>query len=133
VIVRFGFFYRTSDSRRVQRFLCRACRRTSSYATVNAWFRQKKRNKNFEIKRRLCSGESIRRIAFNLHVNRKTVARKLLSLGFEAEQLFHEANHRHPPSRVIEFDDLETFEHTKCKPLSITLAVQKRTRRILGL
>lgn len=32
----------------------------------------------------------------------------------------------------MEFDDLETFEHSKCKPLSVTLAVESKTRRILG-
>ncbi len=32
----------------------------------------------------------------------------------------------------MEFDDLETFEHTKCKPLSVTLAVESKTRRVLG-
>jgi hypothetical protein len=32
----------------------------------------------------------------------------------------------------FEFDDMETFEHTKLKPLSVTLAVQYQTRRILG-
>ena len=32
----------------------------------------------------------------------------------------------------MQFDDMETFEHTKCKPLSITLSVEKRTRLILG-
>jgi len=32
----------------------------------------------------------------------------------------------------MEFDDLETFEHSKCKPLSITLAVEHGSRRILG-
>lgn len=30
------------------------------------------------------------------------------------------------------FDDMETFEHTKCKPLSIGLMVEEGTRRILG-
>ena len=32
----------------------------------------------------------------------------------------------------IEFDDQETSEHTKCKPLSIGLMVEEETRRILG-
>jgi hypothetical protein len=36
-------------------------------------------------------------------------------------------------SLVFEFDDMETFEHTKCKPLSITLAVTYPERRILGV
>jgi hypothetical protein len=35
-------------------------------------------------------------------------------------------------AQVVEFDDQETFEHTKCKPLSITLAVESGSRRILG-
>jgi len=32
----------------------------------------------------------------------------------------------------LQFDDLETFEHTKMKPLSVTLAVEKGSREILG-
>jgi hypothetical protein len=45
----------------------------------------------------------------------------------------HEQNADLKRARVIEFDDLETFEHTKCKPLSITLVVESTTRRILGV
>ena len=56
-----------------------------------------------------------------------------MALGFEAEAKLRIENLNLPKVRVLEFDDMETFEHTKCKPLSITLAVQKRTRRILGL
>lgn len=36
------------------------------------------------------------------------------------------------PCAAWEFDDLETFEHSKCKPLSVIQAVDSRTRRILG-
>ena len=56
-----------------------------------------------------------------------------MALGFEAEAKLRIENLNLAKIRVLEFDDMETFEHTKCKPLSITLAVQKRTRRILGL
>lgn len=65
-------------------------------------------------------------------LNRKTVARKLEILGEEAEERVRKANLLHKKVRVVEFDDLETFEHTKYKPLSVTLAVQSQTRRILG-
>jgi hypothetical protein len=54
-------------------------------------------------------------------------------LGFESEMLLRHANVNKNKCRVIEFDDLETFEHTKCKPLSVSLAVESRTRKILGL
>ena len=43
------------------------------------------------------------------------------------------ANKKLPKAETIEFDDLETFEHTKCKALSVTLAVEHGTRRILGV
>jgi hypothetical protein len=36
------------------------------------------------------------------------------------------------PIEKVQFDDLETFEHTKLKPLSVTLMVQKDSRWILG-
>jgi hypothetical protein len=39
---------------------------------------------------------------------------------------------RHPVVSEWQFDDLETIEHTKLKPLSVTLAVEKKTRFILG-
>ena len=41
-------------------------------------------------------------------------------------------NQNFKPAAEVEFDDLETFEHTKCKPLSVTLMVEYKTRRILG-
>ena len=131
--VRFGFFYRTSDSRRVQRFICQGCRKTRSLATDSSWFRQKKRNKNEALRIHLASHGSMRRAARTLKLNRKTVARKLEMLGFEAEARLMANNLDAPKASLVEFDDLETFEHTKCKPLSVTLAVESVSRRILGL
>lgn len=75
---------------------------------------------------------SLRRVAREMRLSRTTVARKLIYLGQQAEQVLKQSNAEHPPCEVIEFDDLETTEHTKCKPLSVTLAVEYRTRRILG-
>jgi hypothetical protein len=131
--VRFGFFYRRCDSRWVQRFLCRGCRKTCSLATFSRWFRQKKRRHNEQLRRHFASSGTIRRAARTYNLNRKTVERKLMLLGFEAEAHLQLENFDCKKVRVLEFDDMETFEHTKCKPIAITLAVQKRTRRILGL
>lgn len=65
-------------------------------------------------------------------LSRTTVSRKLKFLGMIAEAKLSELNHAHPRATEIQFDDLETFEHSKCKPLSVTLAVEKKTRRILA-
>ncbi len=71
-------------------------------------------------------------IAKLLKISRTTVARKLIFLGAQAKisnrSLFLKAG----PVSEKQFDDLETFEHTKLKPLSVTLAVEAHSRRILG-
>ena len=61
-----------------------------------------------------------------------TVKRKLSFLGLQAR--LYNLRNRSQRSIVtnMQFDDLETFEHTKMKPLSVTLAVENRSRFILG-
>lgn len=44
-----------------------------------------------------------------------------------------ETNFESPVVEVLEFDDLETYEHTKLKPLSVICAVEAKTRKILAL
>jgi hypothetical protein len=74
---------------------------------------------------------SQRRSAKLLNINRKTVARKLKFLGAKAleELTFETAS---SPVTDMQFDDLETIVHTKYKPVSVILAVESKTRRILG-
>ena len=67
-----------------------------------------------------------------LNVNRKTIAARLRSLANEARAKQERRTARVPVAVHLQFDDLETFEHTKLKPLSVTLAVEHPTRRILG-
>ena len=128
-----GKFFRRSDSVWVQRYTCRSCGKSFSSATFHSYYRQKKRHKNLLLRRLLCSGVSQRRCAKILHLHRTTVVRKFLFLAFEAEFFVRKFNLAKPLAHTIEFDDLETFEHTKLKPLSVTLAVEAGSRRILGV
>lgn len=130
---RIGFFYRTSDSRLVQRFRCSFCKFNCSLATFQSCYRQKKRQKNDLLRQLLCSGVSLRRSARILNLHRITVVRKFLFLSLQSEFELRKGNYLRGPAQIIEFDDLETFEHTKCKPLSVTLAVESLSRRILGV
>lgn len=129
---KFGFFVRSSDQKRIQRFRCKHCGHVFSDATFQECYRQKKRRINKRVYELLCSGVSQRRSARLLKVTRKTIARKLI---FLAGKLREENKKRFLQGTLIsafQFDDLETFEHTKLKPLSVTMAVEKETRRILG-
>lgn len=131
--VRNGSYYRTSDSKRIQRFLCKNCQSTFTSETFSWLYRHRERRKSHLIVPILASTGSLNRTAIILGLNRKTIVRKFRLASLEAEFELRANNLRHKKAEAIEFDDLETFEHTKCKPLSVTLAVESKTRRILGL
>lgn len=132
-IVRHGHFYRRSDRKLIRRYRCTRCLRSFSKATSDRRVHQKKRHVNILLNELLCSGVSQRRCARILKVSRTTVVRKFLFLAREAHSRWRSSNNLAPKAKIAEFDDMETFEHTKCKPLSITLAVEHASRRILAL
>ncbi|MBY0451577.1 MAG: hypothetical protein K2P92_00995, partial [Bdellovibrionaceae bacterium] len=58
--------------------------------------------------------------------------RKMIHMGIRAQTKLEYLNRKRPKVVVVEFDDLETFEHTKCKPLAVSLVVESKTRWIVG-
>ena len=128
-----GFYSRPSDGRKIQRFRCKFCGKNYSKATFHPAYRQNKRRVNYKLKKLLCSGVSQRRCAFHLNINKVTVARKLRFLAAQAKISHQKFLKRRRKFTNIQFDDLITIEHTKCKPLSVSLAVEANTRIIIGL
>src|SRR5258708_1541037 len=121
---RAGYFRRKSDCKVIQRYRCRQCKMHFSAATSHPCFRQHKRHFNYRLRIFLCSEGSQRRAAKTFHLSLTTVARKLVFVGRQALLELEKTNQQLPIVNTVEFDDLETFEHTKCKPLSVTLAVE---------
>ena len=129
-----GWFHRCFDGHtyRVERFRCATCRRTFSTQTGTPTYREHKAEADETVFLLLRSGISQRRCALLARVNRKTVARKLVRLGgFAAKHLQAEAAQANVGA-TVQVDELETFEHSKCKPLSVALAVERGTRRIVA-
>lgn len=127
-----GFFFRSSDRVKVQKYICKFCKMVRSDATEDLCKYQKKRQHNARLFTILVSGVSLRRSSEILCLNYKTIVKKFIFLGQLSQLQLQLQNKHQPPVKVMEFDDLETFEHTKCKPLSVVLGVDKKTRRILG-
>ena len=67
-----------------------------------------------------------------LNLSRTTVVRKFIFLGKHADEILKRETSSRTNVDEIEFDDMETFEHTKYKPLSITVMVEAKARKILG-
>ncbi|MCX7978584.1 MAG: transposase [Bdellovibrionaceae bacterium] len=132
-IVRHGSYKRKSDGTTELRFLCRLCNVSFSTASPKPTLNQKKRHLNPLILKLLCSSVSQRRCAKLLATNRKTITRKLLFLAHWAGLALKQDLEQSGEIQALQFDELETFEHTKMKPLSVMVAVEKTSRRILGL
>jgi hypothetical protein len=91
---------------------------------------------NLPIEQLIVSGNSERRIAKLLGINRKTVARKILFLALRArrsQERFLARRFKNGIPYPVHFDEMQSFEHTKCKPLAIPLAVVETARIILGV
>jgi transposase-like protein len=129
---KYGTYFRPSDGKWVQRWTCKRCKLHFSSATFQKPYRQHKRRANTQVFHLLSSGVSLRRIALLLNLHRTTVARKLAFLASVSRDRQRHFLRALPKVREVQFDDLLTLEHTKCKPLSISLAVEAPSRRILG-
>ncbi|MFK8138619.1 MAG: hypothetical protein AB8E15_09690 [Bdellovibrionales bacterium] len=128
--IRNGFF--KSGSRRIQRYRCTLCKKEFSDATFQLRYRMRKRKIHGQVERELCTGSSLRSAAKNLNITYNTIVRKLDFLAKKARFMERKRVENLKGLQEIQFDDMETFEHSKLKPLSITVAVQKKTRLLLG-
>lgn len=132
-LVRSGRYFRRGDSKKIQRLRCLKCKRKRSYATHSRNFRQKKRRLHLLLTFLLNSNVSQRRAALILNISRTTVARKFRLLAKQARINQKQTLQELPPITAFQFDEMETFEHTKLKPLSIALAVSTDSRKILAV
>ncbi|EQC46593.1 hypothetical protein [Bacteriovorax sp. Seq25_V] len=132
-IIKDGTFKRRDDSRIIQRYKCKSCSTRFSSSTFSLAKGQMKRRVNRMVYELLCSKMSMNRIARVLRINPKTVARKL---DYHAKRCAVKNKNFRAYLRVkqvehIQFDDLITIEHTKMKPLSVSMVVNAKNRSIL--
>lgn len=134
LVVRNGFYRRKVVCRRIQRYRCLICKKNFSAQTLSPTYRQKRPDLNEPLRELLCSQVSQRRAARLLRVSKTTIVRKFHFLANQARVRNQDRllGLREKPIRFVQFDDLITSEHTKCKPLSVSLAVDAKTRMILG-
>ncbi len=126
--IKSGFFKRKSDSKYIQRYLCLKCKKSFSSATTSELYGQNKRRINQRVFELLCSGVSQRRAAKLLRVHRITIVRKF---KFLAEKIRLNGQYFKGVDE-IQFDHMETLEHTKLKPVAVMIVVDKKTRKILA-
>ncbi len=132
-IIKRGFYRRPSDQKKVQRYHCKSCKISFSDQTYAIDYRQQKRWFNQSCFLTLCSGVSQRRTAYIFRVVPRTIARRVKKFGEICEKNLEKYRDNRAKANEVEFDELETFIHTKLKPVTIPIAVEKKTRKVLAL
>ena len=137
-IVKFGFFERITGLRsRIQRYRCNICLRKFSSQTGTLTYRERKSHLTQKVMRLMMEGVSQRACARTFGCQRRTIASKLIRLGVHARAQLDlrqsgDGNTNRFENTIV-FDEMETFEHSKCKPVSIAIAVEQSTRRVVAV
>lgn len=142
-VIKKGKLYLKADRTYVQRYQCIICKKNF----INRNKIERKPNEKLYSTRKdvaelYCRGMSLRDISKTLKVSRTTVMSKLDLVSNEIENKLrdyanfnfnshHEDNYKRTP--IIVFDEMETYEHTKLKPLSITIAYDVINKKIVDI
>ncbi len=129
-----GYFTTKWNAQPVPRYRCRECRKGFSSHTFRKSFGQKRPDLNDQVFALYASGMTQRRMAIVLKVNRKTIVRKFLFVSSLCRQ-DHDRRLLDGLMKTthVQFDEMESFEHTKLKPLTIAIAVRAKTGELIDL
>jgi len=116
----------------VNRYKCKSCGRNFSSHSFKDTFRQHKPYVNIEIFKLINSGVTLRRIAKILNIAKKTVERKFNFLA-QKSLILHEKFilSGEMNTSYVQFDEMETLQGNKKRPLSISLAIRAKTGQII--
>ncbi len=128
-----GSYIRSSDGKTIPRFRCLKCLKSKSATWWSIDYRLRKRDINQTVFTLLCQGTSQRSAANQLEVRREAIARRIILFGRCARSNLEFYRNTRAPAEVVIIDEMESFEHSKCKPLTMPIIVENRTRKILAL
>ncbi len=117
-----GFFKIRRTNQKVRKFQCTSCKRVFSSRTFKLDYKHKKKDLNIKLAHLLVEGNSLRGSARILGLSYSKTYKKFLWLKRVGDH--HKAKLTFS-AKKLQFDELETIHHTKCKPLSIALIVSE--------
>ena len=128
-------YYKTKHNHPpVPKYLCKICKKYFSTSSFKEDKGHHKSEPNQELFKLLVSGISQRRAAKIAGCSKSTIGKKLKYLALQSEKQHFEAiKHKTFETSCIQVDELETYKHTKYKPLSVAVTVRHKTGEILGM
>ncbi len=118
-----GYYTTKHNSKKVPMYQCKLCGKKFSTHSFLDTKHQHKPELNKLIFKFYASNLSQNRLAKDLEVDRKTIVRKIRWLAAKARRI-HEETLATRKIEIAQFDEMETFEHTRMKPVSVAVAVE---------
>ncbi len=121
---RYGFYKPQCRQHPVQRFHCLDCGRTFSEQTFRQDYRDRRPELNIRLYESLVSSTGYRQSARILHMSARGALRKARKIERQAGWLHENLSAKLPGGRTYAFDELETFEHSKLRPVTMPVVVE---------
>ena len=118
-----GFYERLRGPRRVQRYVCRSCRRNFSSQTFSTTYWLKHPRLLAPLLHRLVGCSALRQIAREFGLTHSSVQRQSERLGRHCLLLLEEHRPRGAPTEPLVLDGFRTFEHSQYWPFDLNLLV----------
>ena len=128
-----GWLKNKKDNKKLRQYQCKACKARFSTNSLKDTKWQKKPKLNDKIMSLYCEGMTLRGICRHEKIAYRTVIRKWRFMA-EKARIRHEVALKHGEitTKYIQFDEMQTFEHTKEKPLGIEISIRPKTGQILS-
>ncbi len=115
------------------RYKCKGCNKTFTKRNSSINYRHRKQHLREAITKMYCERMSLRGIARTLNVSYPTVVKYFR----ENAELARKSNRKRLSEKglvtsYVQFDQLETYEHTKRKPVGIQLSIRHKTGEIIS-
>jgi transposase-like protein len=118
-----GFYERLRGPRRVQRYVCRTCRRNFSSQTFSTTYWLKHPHRLGALFHRLVGCSALRQIAREFGLAHSSVQRQSERLGRHCLLFLEELRPKGAPCEPLVLDGLRTFEHSQYWPFDLNLLV----------
>lgn len=125
-------FYCTSAFGRVQRYCCKACRRTVSSQTESTHY-YSKQPLPFSRVARLLASRSMRDVARECRVSGAVIRNHVLRIGRQCMAAHVHMLAEMPPRSIVAFDGLRSFVTSQDYPCDITTVVDSESDTILTM
>ena len=123
--IRYGYFAPAGRPKKVQRFRCKACRRTFSEVTFRLDCGDRRPEVNARLFEALVSGTGYRQCARTLDMGVSAVQRKARKLAKHAGFLHDNLSPRLPADRIYLLDEEETYEQASIRTLTMPVLIER--------